>query len=91
MLTTKLPGIPDEYFDYVFCFEDETIEGMRDKIRSILLMPEGERNSIGEAGLQFINRHKNSKSQIARILNSIYYNKDIQRCSIGYTEGNNAN
>ena len=28
LLTTKLPGIPDEYYEYCYTLDDETVDGV---------------------------------------------------------------
>ena len=32
ILTTKLPGMPKEYYEYIYLFEEESIEGMKNKM-----------------------------------------------------------
>jgi glycosyltransferase involved in cell wall biosynthesis len=36
MVTTKLPGMPNEYLEYVYTFKEETIESMRQTLTTLL-------------------------------------------------------
>jgi len=36
LLTTKLPGMPEEYNDYVYLFDDESVQGMRKTLDYLL-------------------------------------------------------
>ncbi|MFJ5747622.1 glycosyltransferase [Peribacillus frigoritolerans] len=67
LLTTKLPGIPAEYFDYCYTIEDETVEGISKSINQILNLPKKEREYMGEKAKKFINDNKNSSMQAAKI------------------------
>lgn len=72
LLTTKLPGMPAEYHDYVYLFEDETIEGYAETLRSVLLLPVGELNSMGLRAKAFVLQKKNNVIQAARILELVH-------------------
>ncbi len=70
-LTTKLPGIPTEYFSHVFSLETETAEGMGEKIKEILSMPKQELHSFGAEAKKWILDNKSSKVQIFRIISFV--------------------
>ena len=36
VLMTRLPGLPEEYYPYLFFFDDETKSGFRDKLIEVL-------------------------------------------------------
>lgn len=40
VLTTPLPGMPEEYDQYVYLFDDESTEGMHQTLK-LLLRPDG--------------------------------------------------
>jgi glycosyltransferase involved in cell wall biosynthesis len=69
LLTTKLPGIPKEYFDYLYTFEEETIEGFAKKMYEILALPSEELKIKGLNAQQFILQHKNNVIQTKRLIN----------------------
>lgn len=69
MVTTKLPGMPPEYYEYVFLFEDETVEGMADTLKNILLKSDAELSCLGSKAKQFVLNSKSNYIQAERILN----------------------
>jgi len=71
LLTTKLPGIPQEYYKHVYSVEDNDIQLMADAIKKILCKPKEELNEFGNSSSQFIIEEKNAKSQANRILSFI--------------------
>lgn len=68
LLTTKLPGMPEEYNKYVFLFKEETVEGYADAIRLALAHSEAELNVIGCKARQFVLQNKNNVVQGNRVL-----------------------
>lgn len=73
-LTTKLPGIPEEYYEHLFTFEDESQEGMSKKLKEILAMNDNELKSKGKAAQEFIRTKKNCEVQAKKIVNFIKKN-----------------
>lgn len=67
VLTTKLPGIPEEYFRYVYTFEDESIEGMASEINRILSMSIDDLWEFGDKAREFIIKNKNNIIQTQKI------------------------
>ena len=67
-LTTNLPGMPKEYKDYVFILEDESVDGMAEKLKEILSMPREELHSFGATAKKWVLENKNSKAQIKKII-----------------------
>lgn len=67
----RLPGIPEEYYDYVFTPEDESIEALAECLSQVLVMDENARRVRTNAGRNFIVSQKNSKVQTKRILDMI--------------------
>ena len=70
-LTTRLPGIPPEYFEHVFALDREDAEGMGEKIREILSMTREELHEFGLSAKSWILENKNDKMQISRIIEFI--------------------
>lgn len=68
LLTTKLKGIPDEYFNYVFTAESNKPDDLADGIRRALMHSEKERTKLGTDAQRFIAERKNAAIQAKRIL-----------------------
>ena len=68
LLTTKLPGMPKEYYPYVFLFDEETVDGYRNSIESILTRSAEDLAAKGERGRRFVMERKNNILQTKRIL-----------------------
>lgn len=71
ILTTKLPGMPEEYYDYIYCFEDESIKGMKEKLEIILSLDKIVLHEKGLEQKKFITTYKNNLEQTKRIMNLI--------------------
>ena len=67
----KLPGVPKEYYDYVYTPKNESVEALADCIKQVLHLTGKERNTRANAGRQFILETKNSNVQVARVLSMI--------------------
>ena len=71
LLTTKLPGMPAEYYPYVYLFEEETVDGYAEVIRSVLTKPLDELHVKGMDARQWVLTNKNNVSQTHRIIDLI--------------------
>ena len=70
LVTTPLPGMPKEYNDFVYLFEDESVEGISSKLKNILDKPKEELHLFGERAKEFVLNNKNNKIQAERLLRS---------------------
>lgn len=70
-LIHRLPGIPDEYFDYVIEINENNPKGLANNITKALLDLEKENHSIGTKARDFVLTYKGNASQAKRILNLI--------------------
>lgn len=68
LLTTKLPGMPKEYYPYVYMFEEESVEGYAAVIRTVLSRSSDELSAMGRKAAEFVLKNKNNISQGARIV-----------------------
>lgn len=68
LLTTKLPGMPTEYYPYVYLFEEETIDGYADAIKRALAHSEVEQIEKGRKAREFVLSNKNNIYQASRII-----------------------
>ncbi|MCM1378095.1 MAG: glycosyltransferase [Clostridium sp.] len=68
VLTTRLPGMPLEYHEYVYLFDTEDVEGYADVLSEVLSLP---REALREKGIkaqEFVLINKNNIAQGKRIL-----------------------
>ena len=65
-LITRLDGIPEEYFQYCYSFDDEQIDAMTDMLEYVLSIPEAERMERAKRAFEFVNE-KNNIIQMSRI------------------------
>lgn len=68
VLTTVLPGMPKEYHAYVYLLEDETPDGIADKLRQVLAQPDETLFQKGMEAREFILERKNNVLQAKKIL-----------------------
>ena len=71
LLTTKLPGMPEEYFKYVFLFEDESVSGFAHKLSEICNMDQSALDLHGENARRFVLEQKNYIKQTYRIISLV--------------------
>lgn len=71
VLTTKLPGMPKEYYNYIFLIEEENVDGIEKALRKIISMDEEEQSALGAQAKKFVLENKNNMVQSKRILKFI--------------------
>jgi glycosyltransferase involved in cell wall biosynthesis len=71
LLTTRLPGMPKEYYPYVFMIEDETIDGYAEALADALSKTEDELVNFGQKAKKFVLENKNYIIQTRRIIELI--------------------
>lgn len=76
VLTTKLPGMPEEYYPYVYLTEDETPIGISDTLREIFSLSEDERNKKGALAREFVLKSKSNIVQASKIID--FLRKEIK-------------
>ena len=74
LLTTQLPGMPQEYNDYVFLFDEETVDGYKNKLSEVFSLPSNELSTKGLLAREFIQFHKNNVLQAGRIIDFLSCN-----------------
>lgn len=75
LLTTKLPGMPKEYYPYVFLFSEETIDGYAEALSKVLALSGSELTQFGASAQNFVLKNKNNIYQGQRIIEFINKNK----------------
>ena len=68
LLTTRLPGMPAEYNDYVYLFDEETTEGYAKKIDEIMSLSPADLQFKGKAAKEFVLKEKNHIKQAQRVI-----------------------
>lgn len=68
ILTTKLLGMTTDYYDYIYCFEDETVEGMSKTLKKILEKDDDLLLEKGRNAQRFVVTQKNNLIQARKIL-----------------------
>lgn len=71
LLTTKLPGIPDEYFDYVYAFENATVDEMAKMLNDITRKSVDDLNNKGYLAKKFVMENKNNMIQGNKIIHFV--------------------
>lgn len=71
VVTFPLSGMPKEYHNFVFLFEDETVENMAKTIRNILSLSKESLHEKGKNAKSFVIQNKNNYKQAERILTFI--------------------
>lgn len=65
--TTKLEGIPSEYYNYLYCIDSYETNRIAEKIKKILEKDESELEEFGLQARKFILKNKNAEKQVKKI------------------------
>ena len=68
LLTTKLPGMPEDYYPYVYLFAEESIQGYADALKKVLSQPADMLYAKGVQAKKFVIQNKNYVAQAQRVL-----------------------
>ncbi|MDL2225196.1 glycosyltransferase [Eubacteriales bacterium OttesenSCG-928-M02] len=68
VLTTRLPGMPSEYYPYVFLFEEESVDGYAKTLQNVLSNSNEVLHEHGRLAKQFVMEAKNNVFQVAKII-----------------------
>lgn len=71
LVTTKLEGIPEAYFEYVFVAENNSVIALKNALLQALSLSTEELNRLGLCAKEYIIREKNSKAQMMKVLDFI--------------------
>lgn len=75
VLSCRLGGIPEEYYQYIVEFESIDPQAIADSIRHVAMMPIKDQIDLGNSSREYIKKEKNSLEQSKRILSFIRCNK----------------
>ena len=76
LIAYKLDGIPDEYDNYIYYVNDNSVEALRNKIIEVCEKSNEELFNFGQKAYNFVVTYKNSKIQAKKILDLIYESQD---------------
>ena len=71
MLTTRLQGIPEEYFEYLFSLSDVSVESIYMKLSEVLCCSQDALCEFGTRAQEFIIQNKNSRAVGKKIIQLI--------------------
>lgn len=71
VIMNKLPGVPDEYYKYIYVPIDESVDSMAKIIKEVLNMDKKERNDRAKRAQEFIIDTKNAKAQVKKVFTMI--------------------
>lgn len=71
IITTNLPGMPKEYYPYVYLIEDETTDGLYTSLKEVLSKTPKELLHFGLKSKNFVMDYKNNKKQGEKVMGLI--------------------
>jgi glycosyltransferase involved in cell wall biosynthesis len=74
LLTTRLPGMPNEYLPYVYTIDEDTVEGVETALKKVFEKSEEERSAFGEKAREFVRKEKSNEVQAKKIIEFIKEN-----------------
>lgn len=75
MITTKLPGIPEEYMKYIFLFPDDSVEGIKNGLEKVINLPKYSVENMGKEAQIFVRKEKNKENQSMKMI-TLFDRKD---------------
>ena len=68
VLTTRLPGMPEEYYPYVYFIEEITVDGIADALSRVLTQGEDALFAKGAEARSFVLTQRNNRIQAKKII-----------------------
>lgn len=72
VLTTRVDGVPEEYYKYSFVIEDDSIEGLASSIKNALDLSNSDLEEVGKRAKSFVLNNKNKEAQALKIINMMH-------------------
>ena len=76
VVSTKLPGIPEEYFEHMYVFDGYTADKIREKLDEILSQPNDMINAMGISGHEFVIKEKNNRIMAQKVYDFLMSEKN---------------
>ena len=67
LLTTRLPGIPSDYYNFAYFIEDNGVDSIYVGMKNALDAGKQQLNSVGKSAKEFIEKEKNAEKQADKI------------------------
>lgn len=67
VLTTKLDGMPKEYYDYIYTIDGDGSKAITVALKKVFAIPAEERYLLGQKAGEYIKKNKNNIAQTARL------------------------
>ncbi|MBR7117518.1 MAG: glycosyltransferase [Clostridia bacterium] len=67
LLTTRLPGMPPEYYDYVYFIDDESEDGVLEALKTVTERSQDELHTLGARAKEFVLREKSNLRQAKKL------------------------
>ena len=71
VLANRLPGIPDEYYEYIYTFSGETVDEMAESMKKVFAESKESLEEKGSLAYHFVVKNKNSDMQAKKVLELI--------------------
>ena len=71
LLTTRLHGIPQDHYPYVYFIEEDSVQGIYEGISRVINQTKTEIHDFGTSAKQFVLKEKDNISQTTKIINMI--------------------
>ena len=71
LLSTKLPGIPEDYYEYIYLFDEESINGFKTALDHILHIDKETLHDKGAIAKEFAISQKNNCVQAKKIIDMV--------------------
>lgn len=71
VVTTRLPGVPTEYYDYVYTFDEVSVDCYKETLERLLATDTSVLNAKGKSAQEFVKKNKNNVVQTQRIIELI--------------------
>lgn len=71
VLTTRLPGMPKEYDEFVYLINDESVDGISEALSMVFSHSREELHQKGKAAKAFVMQQKNNVMQAKKILDMV--------------------
>lgn len=79
VLTTKLPGMPEDYYPYVFFIQEETAEGIAAALKKALELPESVLFARGLRARSFVLEERNNVVQAGKLMKMLGYREGARK------------
>lgn len=73
VLTTKLPGMPEEYYPHVYLIDNESPQGIAQALRKVFDEPVTHRINKGKTAREFVLKNKSNIQQADKIIDFLKY------------------